>query len=1070
MRSTSKWKPISSLYLLVVSWLGCAGLPLRAAETASSESFGQWRGDIQETFHLPAELPPLRPQFHGRFEAEPGITVERWSFDTLYGMRIPAIVYRPTQIPAKAPGLIVVNGHGGDKYSWYANYAGILFARGGAVVLTYDPLGEGERNPGRRSGTRAHDHLKPANLELGCYMAGQMVADLRQAVRFLAIRPDVDPARIGAMGYSLGSVVLGFAGALEPRLAAEALVGGGNWDPPGGVWDNAKPLCAGYPFQALRPLGDLPAILYALRAQHGPTLVYNGLADEVVQIPANAPEFFADLQRRTAELIGSETAPFEIGFLKGTSHRPYFVTRPVVQWLDKQIDLPNWTAREIETMPTSRIGDWAKAKGVEVDRYYATEAREDGTLALGQDIPGLTREQLSVFTPEAWQATQSRLSIDVWHQRVSSLINHHMPARVTLASNGTPMATIVVGADATTAEKAAASELRQYLMRSTGAAFSVAHEGPHPRILVGASALPKTDRARIEALAPDGFLIESTTAGDLLLAGNGRQGTAFAVYAFLEQFVGARWLWPGPLGEVVPTHRDLAVEATWQVQEPAFRWRDLGPGGPLWGRRGSDEGKGWDKWEAERQLGVTREHQRQQAEWEMHNRFGGIKTYGGHAFADILPPAKYGNEHPEYFAMVNGKRDADGKRFDGKHGCQPCTTHPDVIRITVDYINRFFAEHPQYDAFSIGLNDGSAFCECEHCRELDSGQSVFGEADVELGKGGRQRALTDRVLTFANTVAKEVMRTHPEKQLILYAYAQYKEPPSRVQPAPNLIIQYTLQTGRHLDREVAEEDFARLSRWCKSGAEKLAIYDYFIQGGWPDLPRLTPALVEETVRRSQGLSTRYFQTQHGSGYALNGLNYYLLGKLLWDPSLEAGQIRREYIAAGFGRAAVAVTQYYDLLESRFTGSDSGLLLERVEPGQYRAVVAMFPPEVLAQGRRHLNEAHRLAEGDERRRVEFLQQGLGYLERMTAAAEASLVLLEAGWRLKGTVVPPEHADMAAFDRALAAWRARREYVDSLTNDWVLAVMWIKYNAAYRNWDPLAAMERYHSRRAPGEKPN
>jgi len=48
------------------------------------------------------------------------------------------------------PGLIVVNGHGGDKYSWYAFYAGILYARAGTVVVTYDPIGEGERNAGRK--------------------------------------------------------------------------------------------------------------------------------------------------------------------------------------------------------------------------------------------------------------------------------------------------------------------------------------------------------------------------------------------------------------------------------------------------------------------------------------------------------------------------------------------------------------------------------------------------------------------------------------------------------------------------------------------------------------------------------------------------------------------------------------------------------------------------------------------------------------------------------------------------------------------------------------------------------
>ena len=35
----------------------------------------------------------------------------------------------------------------------------MAYARGGAVVVTYDPIGEGERNAARRDGTRQHDRF-----------------------------------------------------------------------------------------------------------------------------------------------------------------------------------------------------------------------------------------------------------------------------------------------------------------------------------------------------------------------------------------------------------------------------------------------------------------------------------------------------------------------------------------------------------------------------------------------------------------------------------------------------------------------------------------------------------------------------------------------------------------------------------------------------------------------------------------------------------------------------------------------------------------------------------------------
>lgn len=42
-------------------------------------------------------------------------------------MRVPAILYRPEMPRAMAPAIIAVNGYGGDKFSWYAMYTGILY-------------------------------------------------------------------------------------------------------------------------------------------------------------------------------------------------------------------------------------------------------------------------------------------------------------------------------------------------------------------------------------------------------------------------------------------------------------------------------------------------------------------------------------------------------------------------------------------------------------------------------------------------------------------------------------------------------------------------------------------------------------------------------------------------------------------------------------------------------------------------------------------------------------------------------------------------------------------------------
>jgi dienelactone hydrolase len=373
----------------------------------------RWRTRIRSTLFVPEPAPALEPEALTRFEPEPGVTAERILYGTQFGMRVPAILYRPSAPKGRMPALIVINGHGGDKSSWYSFYTGVLYARAGAAVLTYDPVGEGERNRQRRSGTRAHDRQVDPE-EIARRLGGLMMTDVIQAVSYLSQRPDVDPGRIGAVGYSLGSFVLALAGAVETRLHACVLVGGGNLDGPSGYWDTSKPMCQGLPYRSLAFLGDRPAALYSLHADRGPTLIANGLDDTVVAIPTHAEGFFADLRARVIRLRGGDIGVFEARFVPGASHRPYFVTRPVAAWLERQLDFPAWTDASIAALPETRVGTWAQARGVPLDRLYATEDREGGTHALGADIPGLSPAELSVLPPEEWERRKGRLIYESW--------------------------------------------------------------------------------------------------------------------------------------------------------------------------------------------------------------------------------------------------------------------------------------------------------------------------------------------------------------------------------------------------------------------------------------------------------------------------------------------------------------------------------------------------------------------------------------------------------------------------------------------------------------------------------
>ena len=182
-------------------------------------------------------------------------------------------------------------------------------------------------------------------------------------------------------------------------------------------------MCQAIPYKSLMFLGDRGAVLYSLHAARGGTFIFNGLLDRVVTGEELGPQgFFEDLRKRTIALHGSDKNVFEFGFEPDTGHRPYFVTRPVALWLERQLDFPHWTEADISKMPETHIGEWARQEGVYIEPAYATEVREAGIRALGTGIPGIAREQLHAVPLDQWQRDKDRFVYETWIARARALV------------------------------------------------------------------------------------------------------------------------------------------------------------------------------------------------------------------------------------------------------------------------------------------------------------------------------------------------------------------------------------------------------------------------------------------------------------------------------------------------------------------------------------------------------------------------------------------------------------------------------------------------------------------------
>lgn len=385
---------------------------VKVTKPATAAQLIKWRIEARKALFIPTPAPALKPRVFSSFSPMTGIIALRVTYGTQFGMRVPAIVYAPEKTIGKVPAVIIVAGHGGDKTSWYEVYAGLLYANAGAVVITYDPIGENERSSTHQSDAREHDIALPG-AQSPARMGGLMIGDVMQAVSYVTSRPDVDPNRIAVLGYSMGSFHAALASALDPRIHALVLSGGGDLDGNGGAWDSsAKTMCQGGPYQALSFLPDKGAILYALHQRSGTTLILNGLEDGLVTKPNHLDAFFTNLRARVAALAGPTAPLIEYKFYAGVAHRPSWVNTDAFTWLNAQLHFPNGEA--LLAAGTTHIAEWAIATRAHINKGYEVEAREGGIRAVGIGFPAPAHDQLQVVPTAEWEAHREDYTWPAW--------------------------------------------------------------------------------------------------------------------------------------------------------------------------------------------------------------------------------------------------------------------------------------------------------------------------------------------------------------------------------------------------------------------------------------------------------------------------------------------------------------------------------------------------------------------------------------------------------------------------------------------------------------------------------
>lgn len=196
--------------------------------TARKEEYRRQLFDMLGLNPLP-ERTPLEPVVTGVVE-HPEFLVEKVHFQSRPGLYVTGNLYRPRDLPAPAPAILYVCGHGavkkdgvsyGNKTSY--QHHGAWFARHGYVCLAIDTIQLGEIE-GLHHGTYREGmwwwHAR------GYTPAGVEAWNCIRALDYLQSRPEVDPERLGVTGRSGGGAYSWWIAALDERIKAAVPVAG----------------------------------------------------------------------------------------------------------------------------------------------------------------------------------------------------------------------------------------------------------------------------------------------------------------------------------------------------------------------------------------------------------------------------------------------------------------------------------------------------------------------------------------------------------------------------------------------------------------------------------------------------------------------------------------------------------------------------------------------------------------------------------------------------------------------------------------------------------------------------
>jgi hypothetical protein len=458
---------------------------------------------------------------------------------------------------------------------------------------------------------------------------------------------------------------------------------------------------------------------------------------------------------------------------------------------------------------------------------------------------------------------------------------------------------IIVPESASDSEKFAANQFRTFLAQSTDCNLPIKQKkGGNNCIFIGYNKLADSEKLKSAEYGEEGFRI-IIDVNNIYIVGGRPRGTLYGVYTFLEDYLGIRFLTADHtyVPKITRPHLINTVDKTYIT--------------PLIYRHVYD-GELIMPQDYKTKLFLTR-LRINAPETQLSAEMGGTTAFGiiGHSFGAQLPTAKYGKEHPEYYALLfENKRLADVKNdwFE----TQLCLTNPEVLQLVTAAVEKDIEKIPNKHNFSAGQNDNYFYCRCEKCRELDTKE------------GGPMGSL----LTFVNNVADNIKEKHPDIMIGTLAYQYSRKIPLHIRPRNNVQIQlcsieccimHPINDPTCPLNVTFCEDMRNWSKICNNVFiwNYNGIFDNFL------LPCPNLRVIESNIRYfvSNNVKGIFMQGDYNSlGTEFSDLRNYIIARLLWDPNQSSQKVMDEFLTLHYGKASVPIKEYINLLHDRACSS------------------------------------------------------------------------------------------------------------------------------------------------------